>query len=78
MAAAEVTALDIVVTAVVYGLILAAILDAVLLRFRLRGLMTRKFGSMPKGSVFYGITRSMQIRRWRMPRPKVARGRYPS
>ena len=68
----------VVVTAVVYGLILAAILDAVLLRFRLRGLMTRKFGSMPKGSVFYGITRSMQIRRCRMPRPKVARGRYPS
>jgi hypothetical protein len=66
------------VTVLVYALILAAIVDAVFLRFRLRKLMTAKFGDMPRGTVFYGITRSLQIRRWRMPRPKVARGEYPS
>jgi len=59
-------------------LILAAIVDAVFLRFRLRKLLTAKFGSTPRGSVFYGLTRSLQIRRWRMPRPKVARREYPS
>jgi Protein of unknown function (DUF3043) len=67
-----------VVTVAVYALILAAIFDAVFLRIRLRKLLTAKFGSMPRGSVFYGITRSLQIRRWRMPRPKVARREYPS
>jgi Protein of unknown function (DUF3043) len=67
-----------VVTVAVYVLILAAIVDAVFLRVRLRKLLTAKFGSMPRSSVFYGITRSLQIRRWRMPRPKVARREYPS
>jgi hypothetical protein len=67
-----------IVTVVVYLLILAALADAIFLRFRLRKLMTAKFGEMPRGTVFYGITRSLQIRRWRMPRPKVARRAYPS
>jgi hypothetical protein len=66
------------ITVLVYALILAAMVDAVFLRFRLRKLMTAKFGDMPRGTVFYAITRSLQIRRWRMPRPKVARGEYPS
>ena len=67
-----------VVTLLVYGLILGAIFDALYLRIRLRRLLTAKFGAMPKGTVFYAVTRSLQIRRWRMPRPQVARGQYPA
>ena len=65
-------------TLLVYVLILAALVDGFLLRRRLRQLLTAKFGEMQRGSVFYAVTRSLQIRRWRMPRPMVARGHYPS
>jgi hypothetical protein len=62
----------------VYVLILAALVDAFLVRRRLRQLLTKKFGEMQRGSVFYAVTRSLQIRRWRLPRPTVQRGEYPS
>ena len=65
-------------TLMVYVLILAALVDGFLMRRRLRQLLTKKFGEMQRGSVFYAITRSLQIRRWRMPRPVVARGEFPS
>lgn len=63
---------------VTYGMVLAFILDAFYLRRRLRKLLTAKFGSVERGLVLYGVTRSLQFRRWRMPRPKVGRGEYPS
>jgi Flp pilus assembly protein TadB len=66
------------VTLLVYATILAALVDGVLMRFRLRKLLVAKFGDMQRGSVFYAVTRSLQIRRWRMPRPMVARGEFPS
>jgi Flp pilus assembly protein TadB len=65
-------------TLLVYVLILAALVDAFLVRRRLRQLLTKKFGEMQRGSVFYAVTRSLQIRRWRLPRPMVQRGEYPS
>jgi hypothetical protein len=52
--------------------------DAFLMRMRLRKALTAKFGEMQRGTVFYAVTRSLQIRRWRMPRPMVERGEYPS
>ena len=66
------------VTLLVYAMILAALVDGVLMRRRLKKLLTAKFGEMQRGSVFYAVTRSLQIRRWRMPRPMVARGESPS
>jgi Flp pilus assembly protein TadB len=66
------------VTLIVYAMILAALVDGVLMRVRLRKLLTAKFGEMQRGSFFYALTRSLQIRRWRMPRPMVARGEFPS
>jgi Flp pilus assembly protein TadB len=67
-----------VVTFLVYAMILAALVDAFLMRMRLRKALTAKFGEMQRGTVFYAVTRSLQIRRWRMPRPMVERGEYPS
>lgn len=72
------TTVVVAVTLLVYLLILAALIDAIWLRFRLRSRLTRKFGEVPRGSVFYALTRSLQIRRWRMPRAMVGRRQYPT
>ncbi len=61
-----------------YAMVLAVFGDALYLRLRLRKLLAAKFGTVGKGLVFYGVTRTLQFRRWRMPRPKVNRGEYPS
>ncbi len=67
-----------VTTVATYGMILAVAADSALLRFRLRRQLTEKFGTVDRGLVFYAITRTLQIRRFRMPRAQVARGQYPS
>jgi hypothetical protein len=67
-----------VTTVATYGMILAVFADSMLLRFRLRRQLTAKFGTVERGVIFYGITRTLQIRRFRMPRAQIARGQYPS
>jgi hypothetical protein len=74
----RVPAVILAATLLVYVLILAALVDAFLLRRKLHRLLTKKYGEMQRGSVFYAVTRSLQIRRWRMPRPMVGRGEFPS
>jgi len=67
-----------ITTVAIYGTILAFGMDCFLLRYRLRKALTAKFGTVDRGLMFYAITRTLQLRRWRMPRPQVARGHYPS
>jgi Protein of unknown function (DUF3043) len=67
-----------ITTIIVYGVILAVLADSLLLRRRLTKAMKAKFGAAPRGLGFYAVTRTLQIRRWRMPRPQVGRGDYPS
>ena len=62
----------------VYGLILVAILDAVLMWRRTRSKVEDKFGSAQKGDAWYAIMRAFQMRRMRMPKPQVARGEHPA
>ena len=54
----------------------AAIVDGWLLSRRLRRALEAKFGAerVVKGTVMYGVLRAYQMRRMRMPKPKVARG----
>ena len=61
----------------VYGLILVAIVDAVLMWRRTRKRVEEKFGAAEKGDAWYAIMRAFQMRRTRMPKPQVARGQQP-
>ena len=62
----------------VYGLILVAIGDAVLMWRRTRRKVEAKFGHAEKGDAWYGIMRAFQMRRTRMPKPQVGRGEHPA
>ncbi|GAB3870609.1 DUF3043 domain-containing protein [Terrabacter terrigena] len=62
----------------VYGLILVAIGDAVLMWRRTRRKVEAKFGQAEKGDAWYAIMRAFQMRRTRMPKPQVDRGNPPA
>ncbi|WP_299165859.1 DUF3043 domain-containing protein [uncultured Arthrobacter sp.] len=59
-------------------IILAVIVDCLLLRRKLKTRLTEKFGEPGRGDLWYGISRAMQIRRLRLPKPQVGRGQYPA
>jgi hypothetical protein len=59
------------------GFFLLLVVDSVVLGRRIKGKVAERFpdGSQKtKGVVWYGITRSTMIRRWRFPKPDVAVG----
>ena len=58
----------------VWVVVLAGITDAVLTWRRIKKGLLAKYGSVPRGGASYTITRAMQIRRGRFPRPAVKRG----
>lgn len=67
--------------AIMYG-VLWTVMGLVLLEafLRSRGLkkaLMERFGEIEPGTVWYGVTRQMQLRRLRMPKPQVARGEEP-
>lgn len=54
---------------------IAIIVDSVLMSRRVRREVSQRFpGEQTKGLGLYAVTRAMQLRRLRMPKPKVARG----
>jgi Protein of unknown function (DUF3043) len=55
--------------------ILLVVLDMVMLRFRVRRELTRRFPDEPlKGKTYYAITRAMQMKFMRMPKAQVKIG----
>jgi hypothetical protein len=63
----------------VYGLILAGVIDAFFMWRRLKAKLVAKFGGEPpRGGAWYAVTRAFQMRRSRLPRPQVRRGASPS
>ncbi|MFW5474780.1 DUF3043 domain-containing protein [Knoellia sp. CPCC 206450] len=68
-----------IVFVLVYGLILAAVVDTFLMWRRVKKKLVEKFGedAVQRGDGFYAAMRAFQMRRTRMPRPAVARGSYP-
>lgn len=73
--------IEIIMTVILatYALILLAIVDAVILGYRVRRKATEKFGpdKILRGSVMYVVMRAFYFRRMRMPRPVVKRGEFP-
>ena len=59
----------------VYGLVVAGVLDAFLMWRRIKTKVIARFGEAPpRGSAMYAVLRAFQMRRSRLPRPQVARG----
>lgn len=58
-----------------YALILAVIVDAVVIRFQLKRQLNKRFpDDTSRGNTFYAVMRSLQLRRLRIPKPRVAIG----
>jgi hypothetical protein len=69
-----------VVMLLMYVLVFAVIGDGIVRGRMLKKALVAKFGAdkLPRGSVWYGINRSMQPRRNRLPNPQVKVGQRPS
>jgi hypothetical protein len=66
-------------TAVLYLMIVVVIFDCGRARGGLKRELAAKFGDKAtKHDVRYGLMRSLQLRRFRLPKPRVARGERPS
>lgn len=59
-------------------IIVAVVIDSILLRRKLKKRLIEKFGGPGQGDLWYGVTRAMQIRRLRLPKPLVRRGQFPA
>jgi len=59
----------------VYGLVVAGVLDVFLMWRRTKAKVIAKFGEAPpRGAAMYAVMRAFQMRRSRLPRPQVPRG----
>lgn len=60
---------------VLFGTFMLVVLDIVLMRFRLRRELTRRFPDEPlKGHTYYAVMRGLQMKFMRMPKAKVKIG----
>ncbi|HEY9367951.1 DUF3043 domain-containing protein [Streptomyces sp.] len=60
------------------GVIVMIVIDSIGLTIRLRKQLNERFPNEPKrGAVAYGLMRTLQMRRLRLPKPQVKRGERP-
>ncbi|MFG2993868.1 DUF3043 domain-containing protein [Streptomyces sp. NPDC048257] len=60
------------------GVIVLILLDSIGLVFRLRKSLVERFPDEPRrGAIAYGLMRTLQMRRLRLPKPQVKRGERP-
>ena len=60
------------------GVIVLIVVDSIGLGFRLKKQLAQRFPDTPKrGAVAYGLMRTLQMRRLRLPKPQVKRGERP-
>ena len=61
--------------AILFGSVLLVIVDMLMLRFRLRRQLAARFPDEPvKGTTYYAVTRAMQMKFMRLPKPQVKIG----
>ena len=62
-----------------YVIVIVAGVETFLFMRRLKKLVIAKFGAnkVPRGFAFYSIARSLNVRRFRTPKPKNKRGEFP-
>ncbi|MGW2019193.1 DUF3043 domain-containing protein [Streptomyces sp. NPDC001927] len=60
------------------GVIVMIVIDSIGIWLRLKKLLNERFPNEPKrGAVAYGLMRTLQMRRLRLPKPQVKRGERP-
>ncbi|WP_309051416.1 DUF3043 domain-containing protein [Streptomyces sp.] len=60
------------------GVIILIVIDSIGISIRLRKQLNERFPNEPKrGAVAYGLMRTLQMRRLRLPKPQVKRGERP-
>jgi hypothetical protein len=71
--------IQVVLVMVVWGFVLLAVVDAILLGFRLKNKLSEKFGAdrVQPGFRWYAAMRAFQFRMLRMPKPQVKRFQFP-
>ncbi|MEP7193263.1 MAG: DUF3043 domain-containing protein [Actinomycetota bacterium] len=75
-AAVKSAGISLLVTALVYGLVVAGAIDSFTMWRHMKAEITAKFGEAPpRGSAMYAVMRAFQMRRSRLPRPQVDRAR---
>ncbi len=64
----------------VYGLLIVAVVDALIMWRKIKKALIEKFGlgTVPRGAATYAVMRTFQLRPTRMPKPQVKRGAFPS
>ncbi len=79
MAPMEVARVQLISTLVLWGTVLLCGVDGYILSRLLRRRLQERFGQdvVTRGVISYGILRSFQIRKWRLPKPQVDRGQPP-
>lgn len=71
------TTMSLAMLILLWGGIGVCAIDSFFLRRRIRSALTERFGHVGSGLPAYGIMRSLQIRRWRLPRPQIKHGDQP-
>lgn len=67
------------VTFTLYLIVIFAIGDSIFAWRRMKAVLSEKYSPAElSGGGFYTFMRTFQIRRWRMPRPQVQRGEFPT
>ncbi len=62
-----------------YVLLFASVIESVIVWQRMKRRLRKIYPNdpIPRGSWFYAYTRMLMARRWRSPKPQVARGEFP-
>ena len=68
------TVVEVIGLMILWGLLFAIVVDATLIGFKVKKEISKKYGNVDRGVVWYSASRSFQMRPMRLPKPQVKRG----